>query len=692
MLVLSDMSGVSMTRGFENYLTSYPLKEINSYALARTWYAPEMRRPGCVWTHTFLISNADLAHFDPFVLQNSFVRPTTDSTSWAEYTRPYLTDDSSPNNLPTRINEPAVSRNLARNVIGALYNSPRSQVFLPQVVTSTATEILTLTIWAQQWARLRRSFSFCTGAMTNRQFPGADFDWQVIPPSAADEIKRENSKAVFIEAEKASDILQNTKRSFWLEAAVEDLYESHPMGLRSFLRIFGAEKRRGRRDFKPLAKIYALSERVRQDAKSISEFIEFVAGLYPSPHQGKHLKRAFFAARDESAGELARVSLDANESVLLEELAQTEHSAAFDADDLQISLRTAALTKSDFDRSSKIARSILGSRLTALGEVFLDGFCQSLTASEVLSFSADNSSVILPIINRKPSLLASGELWKSSEKTQQDLFDYVRRHLSADDALIGQIVTAMLDTESDLIADKIAYFYPEIVVDRVLCWCDSLPIEKSLDIGREWKSILSKRARLSLNWLRNNHRGNLSTRILLALLLDPHSYEVHRGGTGIWLELARTANEVGDDKVYVAVMSFLLALGFDNPDVNAVQLVVEAFEPVHTAAQQNRLNEHNWNLLAGQAPAVTWDGGWNRCERLRNALVERFMWYDWSREEFLECLKNPNLLEKIIVQVWKRKRWFNSQRKYLEKTAQRVFASEISASSAQKEVLHKILE
>src|SRR3954463_7223741 len=59
-LGLSDMSGRSMVPGFEEYLTGYPLSDGTYYAFARTWYALEMERPGCVWTHTLLIGAKDL--------------------------------------------------------------------------------------------------------------------------------------------------------------------------------------------------------------------------------------------------------------------------------------------------------------------------------------------------------------------------------------------------------------------------------------------------------------------------------------------------------------------------------------------------------------------------------------------------------------------------------------------------------
>ena len=61
MLVLSDLSGPGAQIDEAGYLTGYPLTDSKKYALARTWAAAEMRRPGCVWTHTLLIDFADLA-------------------------------------------------------------------------------------------------------------------------------------------------------------------------------------------------------------------------------------------------------------------------------------------------------------------------------------------------------------------------------------------------------------------------------------------------------------------------------------------------------------------------------------------------------------------------------------------------------------------------------------------------------
>ena len=60
LLTLTDMSGSRMVDGFEEYVSGYPVPGEECYAFVRTWYAPEMERPGCVWSHVLILRNSDL--------------------------------------------------------------------------------------------------------------------------------------------------------------------------------------------------------------------------------------------------------------------------------------------------------------------------------------------------------------------------------------------------------------------------------------------------------------------------------------------------------------------------------------------------------------------------------------------------------------------------------------------------------
>ena len=125
MLSLSDLPAPGAPVHESGYLTGYPLASTGVYALARTWPAPEMPRPGCVWTHTLLIEYADLATLaDLRQLLELFRRPEKDNTSYAlplqhrEASQPATVEDGE----------------LARHLLAALYGHPNDKV----VAASTA--------------------------------------------------------------------------------------------------------------------------------------------------------------------------------------------------------------------------------------------------------------------------------------------------------------------------------------------------------------------------------------------------------------------------------------------------------------------------------------------------------------------------------------------------------------------------
>jgi|SRR6266850_1440297 len=187
-LILSDMSGPTMLRGFDTYLTGYPLSEAGVYAFARTWYAAEMPRPGCVWTHTLFIENADLARIaDPRALLGLFTRPQS-GQALSQYRSPLTLPGTSRNS--EGVDQNRALESIAINTLAALYGSPDMPIYIP-ADSSERYEDLILAIWTQQWPRLRRSFRFCTGSLSIRAIDDEAFDVQVVPISIIRHISRE---------------------------------------------------------------------------------------------------------------------------------------------------------------------------------------------------------------------------------------------------------------------------------------------------------------------------------------------------------------------------------------------------------------------------------------------------------------------------------------------------------------------
>src|SRR5690348_15482342 len=76
--VATDLSGSAPVDGFDAAFTGMPLFGTDFYALFCTWLAPEMPRPGCVWSQVLLIETADLERItDLGELRGFFRRPRT---------------------------------------------------------------------------------------------------------------------------------------------------------------------------------------------------------------------------------------------------------------------------------------------------------------------------------------------------------------------------------------------------------------------------------------------------------------------------------------------------------------------------------------------------------------------------------------------------------------------------------------
>ena len=122
LLALSDLSGPGAYVEEDGYLTGYPLLESGVFALGRTWPAPEMPRPGCVWTHTLLISFTDLAALNNLTALLSMFRRPFGVRAAPEYAKPTTLYTNGP------LRFALFAEDWARRVIAGLYGKPRRPI------------------------------------------------------------------------------------------------------------------------------------------------------------------------------------------------------------------------------------------------------------------------------------------------------------------------------------------------------------------------------------------------------------------------------------------------------------------------------------------------------------------------------------------------------------------------------------
>lgn len=667
LLTLSDMSGPTMITGFQPYLTGYPLMDTGWYALAKTWYASEMPRPGCVWTHTLLIETADLARIqDPNSLLPLFLRPPKDRKS-KEYTLP-ITLDLKGEDYDEQIYDDT-PREVILMVLEGLYQQLDKPVYLT-APSANCYEDLVLRIWNQQYPKLRRGFLFCTGSLGNRKMYGKPFDLQIIPNASIRQIQREVTNGVFIEQGRTMDLVDPPS---WLTTAANDLMKPLDSKLRQFMLLFGADAPEGRGTFSQILDVYTQVFEARPNPPQLSKVITLINKYYPEVQQGSRLKQILLGGSANGP----KFSPKFSEIDLLRELAITGHYSAFDAETLKVRQRGREVVRHNPAQFKDLIFDLLSHEVNPLGEELIAGMSDAVTANIALELATEHQSVLFVITKYNPSIVIEPQIWRESSDRQRELYDFVRPQLESGKLSITDVIQAMLGVGSDVLAEDVIHQHGLTAVSAVLDFVESSP---SSGLSENWEGAMKGKPKDVLKWLASPHQRRTETMALLTKLLDPHSEDVLKLGTRMWLPLARQyANEQGG-QTRSSVMAFLLALGFNNPDVQAPELVAEAFQSVHDAASNETLPYASWRLLMYQAPSLTWWGEWDKCERLRRALVEKFKRFKWNLGFFLDSIKREDTFKEVL-------RNCSSEKKFFRLIAREIEQGSISASEAQRRAL-----
>lgn len=628
MLVLSDMSGPSMTKGFESYLTAYPLLEDNVYVVARTWYAPEMERPGCVWTHSVIIDMVDVGRIADLALLNAqFVRPQVGAIG--RYSSPLFVRSEATVAGEDRANR---ARKQMVAIIAALYGEPTHPVVVAAESANDFEQIF-MRIWTQQWPRLRRSFTFCSGAISFRRVGDDPLDLQAIPLHRARQVLRDASEGTIVVDEE-----QSIEKCDWLTEAIADLASACGGPYRKFLWDYAVDISVPRMGFEPLTKVYIATKHQSNAANNdVRGIVRLLATYFPSCSEARRLKVALFGGRERlAAGLLRRIT----EGEMLRYLLTLEEITAFDLGGLSLRERAKALWKSDRSVAREIMLTVLRKEVHDAGEQYVRGISEEMEPSDAVDMAKEEPGLLTVFVKLNPGLAIAPVIWDSRISKQRELVDALVSVQPIDPGILSGIVRTIVEEASDAIADDVVAGFGERIVSFVL--------ESSPSLTRGWRRALRTSAGLLLEWLRANKNLSLTAAASAVALLDPHSKAVREFPLTEWERIVRLRDDGIARANLVEFHAFFLVLGLCNADKGSELLVSASFETVHDAAADDILPFDYWKLLEVGLPALSFWRSWDKCERLRRGLVTEFAKHDWSKQQFLRCLSNESTFRRVI--------------------------------------------
>lgn len=621
LLLLSDLApGLSLPPD-GSYWTGIPLPSAKSYALMRTWLAPEMSRPGCVWTHALIVAFSDIARFpDLSVLVEHVTRPSLLS-GFEMYGVPILLTPPSGDSMLKR-GAVAFDSADAHRVVQAIYaDNGTGKVVAPL----GALDDTIFAIWSQQWPRLRRSFSFRTWASSSASLSTAKrFDLVVLLGADWDKISLIDGNTDDIDA--------------WEEACVDDLLIPHDTEFRRFLWRYGSDVRLGLKRFKFLVNLYLSTRSTRLFGKNLHKILTNIIKVLPSPKDGKVLK-------EDLVGQ--------NHYSLLPSTDPIDMLAFYVSNPIARKLPTPpdeAFEANHYGWSDRLEEilsiaEIAAKRETELGNKLLDRLAVVTDASTFLSSTTTRPNLRNKLLMSNPLLLDSDDLINISGSELLRLIDYVPVN---DHLLIGRILSRLLAVDNTDLANAMVQRFPDSAIATIIAAMESFLTGGGAAVPQSWMKALRTQSSKVLNGGFIERSRTTSILSFFASMLgyaEPSTLQV---GPMPWAKGLKNAHDdlKGSDRQKFLV--FLLELALHKPESGCEPLFEIAFDPVHADLRYSNLSSEQTSQLLQYLPNLGWLKSWDNCLRLRVGIVEAYVTYNLSPKSFERLTANADLYEDLI--------------------------------------------
>ncbi len=595
---LSDLAPGAMLRGSDGYWTGVPAPKIGRYALMRTWPAPEMPRPGCVWTQVLLLEPSLLESLTNLAqLSAVFSRPGG-AYDQERYSSQLFLDSSYGRYWPS-VN-PHDNRVL-RGLISALYGSGSSSV---PVQAPDEADAPLFALWSQQWPRLRRNFRFQTAVSRHpRLSTGSRMD--VTLTLGLD------------------DAFKSQPDEDWVNAVVDDIYQGESGFLRNFLWRYGNDVRRQRGSFRPLVAIEMMNREGMPG--SGSKLLKLVNEAFPDSNDALLLKQDII-----DGVVVPQAQLDVLWVVLtykgVESLPKPSPQGI------------ARLTSTWRERpqellhlAEKTARS-----KDELGQSVFSAISESITSEEFWNLTESHPKVRERMIKARPELLVSESALRLDSDQLAGLLKFIpENHLS-----VLELLPYLLPRDDSGLVDVLLGRFPEVVAHEIVGALKG----GEASVSPAWVRGLVRNPRVLLESKVMERIGRLSTLYEFAERLGWLSDSVIAAGAEPWCAaLDNDPREDLSEEKLEMLEAFFIGLALVSGREGGRSLLERYLAKVHELVMKSRLPWRAMNILTPCLPDIGWIRAWDYGLRLRMAVASVYVRWEYPVDSYANLLQGKRM-------------------------------------------------
>lgn len=596
--ILSDLSGPDIAEGFEDYISGYFLETEQLVVVAKTWYAGEMSRPGCVWTHSILFRLDDIGALSQDLddLLAFFVRPNP-SINYDSYSLPFTMTSL------TRSSNKKDKKRMQYLLWVMLGHTPPNMI-----ISKNSSEYLAelLYLWLTCYRELPPSYSFITGSTSIRSDSENTICLQFVPQELRNRVYHSGMNVSVMKS-----INEVQKFPPWVSFACDIIQNGKWSAFVSFRDLFGHEYS----DFKYLTSFIKLYSVLcgKNGFLNIYESLELIEKLFSTQKHvvGNKLLQLYFEGALVLWGEKISYTNTIIATLKFEWISVNENSL--------IALVSKSFD-SDKEGAKKVVQYLAKIENSQIQERYLSLYANLLSADMLEEFSGMDYGMCSVLVTLNPTLAECDAIWMQARGYQKGILDSLK--ICKDSATLSKkIAYTILDTSPYDFSCEIFALWGEPAIQIFLEYLLQFRTLPHRDISS--MVALCKVHSKTAAYMFEEKYNTLSIQQIEVLLniIDPYTEKVSAKTLIKSFETITLTDLSVQQKNCLA--DFYLPIILRSSATFPSDFVTFTVTNVHDRLANLLYPEDKWRKLQALLPDTTWLNQWDKCKRVRKAIKKK---------------------------------------------------------------------
>lgn len=630
MSYLSDWSGyVNPYDKDTSYITAYPLADSQSYVIAKSWYADEMSRPGCVWTHSLVVKLDGIGQKVNFYnLLKLFRRPDREGDDFLLYTKPIDQKEDDLEEGRSCLREIDETRFMVMAAL--LLDRHKPAVYAVEKEGGIYIELCMRLIQNMPYGILKE-LSICSGSAAVRMFEGGFYNLQFVTGKGVSLMEPYPTNTGKPKADAGFQ--------FWIDSVLSGRNDVAQM----LHRFSGDIGNNSEQFIATLNLLRLLDEKVQDkgDNATISEILDYLVNGFVAKEDGALLKRSFL-------GEQV-IRLFCDERTFINALATIRKWESLDYEAIGFNDRVTSFRKghSMADYLSLLVDLSKMDYLNDKGKELLSNALVGLSQEEVAMLLNQDWELFKSIVTMNSQVLA-GDFWLDLMPAQFiSLFTIFQRNETKGFTAWAKLYRRLLTIDTFVKGNILSVFAnqePEYVAIALNVW----NAQKKMPINKDILNQCMKQKSRVLLWMGQQATVNDDLRAAIKRYIEPGEDLVVSLGSKSWrgfvdseLRMQNDANEF----VYIYVLAFNWR---DNDALTYLRLVLPY---IYDALSIENLNYSAWKKIEPFTGSVPFWRSWDNCRKVLIGVKDYCKSMNLSKSEIENFTTNQKLNGELL-ELW----------------------------------------